>query len=427
MSSEKEWMTMKFRTRRTREVTLALLVSGALAASGTAAADATGQPWVGGWEAGMTAGGPSFSDQTVRMVVHTTIAGQKVRLRLSNKYGSAPLVIGAVNAAVRTSGGSVAAHTRHKVTFHGAHGAVIPAGGELHSDAVDFTVTADEDLLVSVYLPKRTGPATFHSVARDTSYVSTRGDHTGDTGTANYPGTTSSWYFLDGLDVLNFRARSTLVAFGDSITDGFASSPGTNTRWPDDLARRLAAQPGGSRLGVVNAGISGNRLLTDAPAAEPELGVSGSDRFAHDALGASRVHSVILLEGINDIGNNAGPDGKPLTVQDLIDGYRALIAKAHTAHVRIYGGTLLPYKDATYTNTKGGPYYTAAGDAIRQKVNHWILTSHAFDGTIDFAKTVADPSDPLKLRASYDSGDHLHPNSAGDQAMANAIDLARLH
>ncbi|MFF9808250.1 SGNH/GDSL hydrolase family protein [Streptomyces coeruleorubidus] len=418
---------MKFRTRRTREVTLALLVSGALAASGTAAADAAGQPWVGGWAAGMTAGGPSFSDQTVRMVVHTTVAGQKVRLRLSNKYGSAPLTIGAVNVAVRTSGGSVAARTRHKVTFHGATGAVVPAGGELHSDAVDFTTAADEDLLVSVYFPKRTGPATFHSVARDTSYVSTTGDHTADTDTANYPSTTTSWYFLDGLDVLTPRARGTLVAFGDSITDGFASSPGTDTRWPDDLARRLTAQLGGSRLGVVNAGISGNRLLTDAPAAEPELGVSGSDRFAHDALGAPRVRSVILLEGINDIGNNAGPDGKPLTARDLIDGYRALIAKAHAAHVRIYGGTLLPYKNATYTNTKGGPYYTAAGDAIRQKVNHWILTSHAFDGTIDFAKTVADPTDPLKLRAAYDSGDHLHPNSAGDQAMANAIDLAQLH
>ncbi|MEU1190358.1 SGNH/GDSL hydrolase family protein [Streptomyces sp. NPDC005859] len=422
-------MTMKFRTRRTHKVTLALLVSGALAASGTAASatERQGNPWVGGWEAGMTAGGPGFSERTVRMVVHTTVAGQKVRLRLSNKYGSAPLVIGAVNVAVRTSGGSVAARTRHKVTFHGATGAVVPAGGELRSDAVDFTTAADEDLLVSVYLPKRTGPATFHSVARDTSYVSTTGDHTADTGTQDYPRTTSSWYFLDGLEVLNPRARGTLVAFGDSITDGFASSPGTDTRWPDDLARRLAAQPGGSHLGVVNAGISGNRLLTDPPAAEPELGVSGSERFAHDALGAPQVRSVILLEGINDIGNNAGPDGKPLTARDLIDGYRALIAKAHAAHVRIYGGTLLPYKDAAYTNTKGGPYYTASGDAIRQKVNHWILTSHAFDGTIDFAKAVADPSDPLKLRTAYDSGDHLHPNSMGDQAMANAIDLTQLH
>ncbi|MFJ9908637.1 GDSL-type esterase/lipase family protein [Streptomyces sp. NPDC101152] len=177
----------------------------------------------------------------------------------------------------------------------------------------------------------------------------------------------------------------------------------------------------------MNACISGNRVLTDAPADQPELGISGLDRFAHDALGKPRVRSVILLEGINDIGNNAGPDGRPLTAQNLIDGYRTLIAKAHAAHVRIYGGTLLSYKGAAYTNTKGGPYYTAAGDAIRRKVNHWILTSHAFDGTVDFAKTVADPSDPLKLRAAYDSGDHLHPNSLGDQAMANAIDLAQLH
>ncbi|MFF4018693.1 SGNH/GDSL hydrolase family protein [Streptomyces sp. NPDC001843] len=417
---------MKFGTRRTRRVTLTLLVSGMLATFGTAAADAAGQPWVGGWQAGMTAGGPSFSDQTVRMAVHTNVAGKKVRLRLSNKYGNAPLVIGAVNVAVRASGGSVDARSRHEVTFHGAPRAVIPVGGELRSDAVDFTVSADEDLLVSVYLPKTTGPATFHSVARDTSYVSRTGDHTADTGTANYPTTTSSWYFLEGLDVLDPRARGTLVAFGDSITDGFASAPGTNTRWPDDLARRLAAQPGGSRVGVVNAGVSGNRVLTDAPAAEPDLGVSGLERFAHDALGEPRVRSVILLEGINDIGNNAGPDGKALTAQDLIDGYRALIAKAHAAHVHIYGGTLLPYKDAAYTNTKGGPYYTASGDAIRQKVNHWILTSHAFDGTIDFAKAVADPSDPLKLLPAYDSGDHLHPNSVGDQAMANAIDLTRL-
>ncbi|MER6785123.1 SGNH/GDSL hydrolase family protein [Streptomyces sp. NPDC000658] len=421
-------MKMTFGTRRTLRGTAALLVCGMLAASGTAAADGAGQrqSWIGGWEAGMTAGGPILSDQTVRMVVHTNAAGRKVRLRLTNKYGSAPLVIGAVTVAARASGGSVVARTRHKVTFHGATGAMIPAGGELGSDAVDFTTAADQDLLVSVYLPKTTGPATFHSVARDTTYVSRKGDHTANTGTANYPSTTSSWYFLDGMDVLNPRARGTLVAFGDSITDGWGSSPGTDTRWPDDLARRLAAQPGGSRLGVVNAGISGNRVLTDAPAAEPELGVSGLVRFTHDALGEPRVRSVILLEGINDIGNNAGPDGKALTARDLIDGYRALIAKAHAAHVRIYGGTLLPYKDAAYSNTKGDPYYTAAGDAIRQKVNHWIRTSHAFDGTIDFAKTMADPSDPLKLRPAYDSGDHLHPNSAGDQAMANAIDLAQL-
>jgi lysophospholipase L1-like esterase len=203
------------------------------------------------------------------------------------------------------------------------------------------------------------------------------------------------------------------VAFGDSITDGYNTPAGAYHTWPDDLARRLA---GSHPLGVVNAGIGGNRVLTDVP--NIWQGISAIKRFAHDALGQPAVRDVILLEGINDIGNNAGPNGAPLTAQDLIDGYRNLIAQAHAAGIRIIGATMLP--------DFGNGYYSAAAETIRQAANAWIRTSGAFDGVVDFDKTMQDPSNPVALSPGFDSGDHIHPNEAGMQAIANSIDLGLL-
>jgi lysophospholipase L1-like esterase len=207
-----------------------------------------------------------------------------------------------------------------------------------------------------------------------------------------------------------------VVAFGDSITDGYDSSVGMYQRWPDDLARRLAAERGPQRLSVVDAGIGGNRVLTDVP--NLWQGISALKRFGHDALGQPGVKDVILLEGINDIGNNAGPDNKPLTAQDLINGYLTLIHEAHAAGVTIIGGTLMP--------DKGNGYYSAAAEAIRQDVNHWIRTSGAFDGVIDFDSVMQSPTDSAALNPNYDAGDHIHPNDAGMQTMANAVNLALL-
>jgi lysophospholipase L1-like esterase len=299
------------------------------------------------------------------------------------------------------------------VTFSHAKAFSIPTGAEVLSDPVSITVGAGKNLLVSIDLPQATTSATWHSDAFDTSYLSLPGNHTRDDGDGNYTSATTSWYYLSGVDLVAPKASGTVVAFGDSITDGYNTPVGAYQRWPDDLARRLA---GSHPMGVVDAGIGGNRVLTDVP--NIWQGVSAIKRFDHDALGQPGVRDVILLEGINDIGNNAGPNGTPLTVQDLIDGYRNLIAQAHAAGVRIIGATMLP--------DFGNVYYSASAEAIRRAANDWIRTSGAFDGVVDFDKVMSDPSDPAALNASYDSGDHLHPNAAGMQVMANAVNLQLL-
>ena len=370
---------------------------------------------VSAWAPSMTAGGPSFADQTIRMVVHSSVAGADIRITLSNRYSPEPLDVATVHVAVQASGGEAKPGTARPVTFGGSGDVTIPAGDEAVSDTVPIAVEAEQNLLVSLYLPGVTGMSTWHSDAFDTTYTAP-GDHTGDDSAAGFATTTTSWYYLAGLDVLSPTAKGTVVAFGDSITDGYHSSTGTYTRWPDFLGRRLAAEPHPRRLGVVNAGIGGNRVLTDVP--HLWQGVSALKRFRHDALGRPGVTDVILFEGINDIGNNAGPDGAPLTAQDVINGYRTLIAQAHAAGIRVIGATLMP--------DKGNGYYTPAAEAIRQRVNDWIRTSGAYDGVIDFDRAMSDPADPSALKPAYDSGDHIHPNDAGMKAMSEAVDLRLL-
>jgi lysophospholipase L1-like esterase len=370
---------------------------------------------VSAWSPSMTTGGPSFDNQTIRMVVHSSIAGSDARITLSNRYSDTPLTVSAVDIAVQASGGAEVPGTSRAVTFGNASSVTIPAGAQLISDVIPISVNFGENLLVSLYLPTTTGVSTWHSDAFDTTYIAS-GDHTGDGSAASFTTTTTSWYYLAGLDLVSHTARGTVVAFGDSITDGYHSSTGTYQRWPDDLARRLAAVPGPQRLSVVDAGIGGNRVLTDVP--NLWQGISALKRFSHDALGQPGVKDVILLEGINDIGNNAGPGNTPLTVQDLIDGYKALINEAHATRVAIIGATLMP--------DEGNGYYNPAAEAIREAVNNWIRTSGAFDGYIDFDLAMRSPTDPHALNPKYDSGDHIHPNDAGMQVMANAINLELL-
>jgi lysophospholipase L1-like esterase len=377
-----------------------------------ASTSATG--WVGGWTAALAGGGNGVINQTVRMVVHNTVPGSSVRVRLSNVYGANPLPVGAVDIAVQANGGNAVAGTRQAVTFGGSATTTVPAGADLVSDPVAMSVTAEENLLVSVYFSGNAGASGWHYDGRDVTYYSASGNFAADDTAANYPAADNSWYYLDGLDVQSGTAKGTLVAFGDSITDGAYSSTSTNSRWPNFLARRLQAQPGGPAYGVVDAGLGGNRVLTDT---NSQFGTSALHRFPHDALGQPGVKEVILLEGINDIGTGIGPNGA-LTAQDLINGYQTLIQEAHSAGVRIYGATILPYQ--------GAGYYSSTGESIRETVNNWILTSGAYDGVFDIASAMASPANPLQLNPGYDSGDHLHPNDAGYQAMANAIDLTKL-
>jgi len=399
------------------------LVSIGLLASLACALPSLAAEWVGTWGAAplppTAAGGPfpptpSFSNQTIRQVVRVSVGGERVRIRFTNEYGTKALTIGAAHVALADATGAVQAGTDREILFSGKPGALIPAGAPLLSDPVALPVKERANLSISLFLPEETGPCTCHDTAMQSGFVSDSGNFTKQ---AFKPSQTiQRRAFLSGVEVESAAPAKVVVAFGDSITDGYHSSTGTYTRWPDFLARRLAAGPGPQQLSVVDAGIGGNRVLTDVP--NLWQGVSALKRFGHDALGQPGVSDVILMEGINDIGNNAGPNGAPLTAQDLIDGYRALISQAHAAHVRIIGATLMPIL--------GNGYYTPAAEELRQSVNQWIRTGGAFDGVVDFDATMRDLNNIAALNPVYDSGDHIHPNDLGMQAMANAVDLRLL-
>jgi lysophospholipase L1-like esterase len=401
-----------------------LLVLTASVAVGTAprpAAAARGYDWVTSWAASPqnpvpgTPGSAGFHDQTVRDIVVPSVGGNMIRLELTNAFGRSLLQVGRVTVAVADLGAGVVPGTIHPVSFGGSVSVRIPAGEQVLSDPVGMQVSALQQLAVSIYLPGRTGVATRHTDALQVNWVSTAGDHAGEAGVGAFTIPALSWYYLSGLDVRSSRADGTVVAFGDSITDGVNSSVGGNGRWPDDLARRLGAVAGPT-LSVADEGIGGNRLLTAARC----CGASAQARFARDALDQAGVRDVIVLEGINDIGTSVGPRHADtgLTPARIIAGYRDLITQAHARGVRIFGATLLPYQ--------GAGYYSPAGEAIREAVDAWIRTSGAFDGVVDFDAAMRDPANPLRLNPSYDSGDHLHPNDAGYQAMADAINLDML-
>ncbi len=370
--------------------------------------------WVAGWSASPQAAVPrtafalGFQDQTVRNVVFTSAGGSWARVRFSNAFGRRALRIARAALGPALAGAAVADGRNAPLTFHGQPYVVIAPGGQVLSDAVRLTVRPFEHLAVSIYLPGPTGAPTEHRRAKQVNYVAA-GNQALDREPEGFRTRTVSWYFATAVEVRSpARDIGTVVAFGDSITDGVGSRTDANARWPNDLARRLETRHRAT-LSIVNAGIGGNRLLEDSRC----CGVSALARFDSDALTQPNLKGIILLEGINDIGRAGN-----LPAQQIIDGYRQLIARAHAARVKIYGATLTPFQ--------GSSYWTQRHDATRDAVNRWIHRTHAFDGIIDFADTVADPRNPEKLNPAYDSGDHLHPNDAGYQAMARAVNLNTL-
>jgi len=385
-----------------------------------AAAGGRGSSWVTSWSASAQVAAPGslavggFDDRTVRDIIFTSVGGDPIRLGLSNAFGSAPLRVGRVTVAVAGSGAAVAGPV-HPVTLGGRASFQIPAGAQVISDPVAMRVWPLEDLAVSVYLPGRTGRATFHWDAQQVNWVSAPGDHAADRDAGAFTTPTTSWYYLSSLVVRSPGTDGTVVVFGDSITDGFASTLGGNDRWPDDLARRLDALDGPT-LSVADEGISGNRVLRGSRF----FGASAEARFRRDVLDQPGVRDVIVLEGINDIGFSPVPPrpGAEVSAAQVIAGLRQLIAQAHAHGLKIFGATLLPFQ--------GAGYYSAAGEAKRQAVNHWIRTGGAFDGVVDFDAVMRDPADPLRLNPGYDCGDHLHPDDAGYQAMADTISLQTL-
>jgi lysophospholipase L1-like esterase len=394
-----------------------------LALPATASAATPTLPEVGTWTASPIAGATSstcpagaggLANQTVRDIVYPSVSGSKVRVRLTNTFGTAPLSVGAASIAVEKSGASTVASTRRALTFGGRKTITIPAGAEALSDWVDFSVTQRQDLALSVYVPRLSGPATFHAAAEQTNFVSTAGNFANTADATAFPTAISCWMFADGVDVAaSTRVVGSVVAFGDSITDGVGSNVNANNRWPNILGRRFDARSGRT-LSVVDEGISGNRVLGDAGTA----GVSALARFGRDVLSQPGARDVILLEGINDIGQSDLGTIPLVTAADLIAGYQQLIAQAHAAGLRIFGATLTPFK--------GAFYWSQQGEKTREAVNKWILTSGAFDGTVDFATVTANPDAPQVYNPAFDSGDHLHPNDAGYQAMADAINLKAL-
>lgn len=374
--------------------------------------------WVGTWstalhapDAGFGITNPGFNNQTLRQIVHTSVGGDQVRVRLST-FGADALVVGAAHIALRDAGPEIVPGSDRALTFSGQPSITIPPSGVVLSDPVELDVPALGDLAVSIFVPESTGPATWHFEGLQTSYVSPPGDFTASTDMP-VASTTQAWFWLAGVEVTAPKQNGVIVAIGDSITDGTASTPDTNNRWPSHLARRLLARPGNHDMGVVDVGIAGNRVLHDI------IGANALARFDRDVLVQTGVTHVIVLEGINDIGfSGIGFPDQAVSADEIIAGHKQLIERAHARGLEIFGGTLTPFEGTTIPG-----YFTPEGEAKRQAVNEWIRTSGTYDAVIDFDAAIRDPSHPSRMLPAYDSGDHLHPNDAGYEAMANAIDL----
>ncbi|QWF77638.1 SGNH/GDSL hydrolase family protein [Amycolatopsis sp. CA-230715] len=396
--------------KRTTKRRLSALAAVALVSAPVAPASAAPGfgVWRGVWASAPQApdpgnwSGTGFAGQTVRQVVWVSAGGAVVRIHLSNTYGGAPLPV--AGATLGRSGGGAAAESVRALTFRGRAATVIPAGGELVSDPAFFPLAPLDKLVVTLSFTAPTGPVTQHPFGGALAYRA-QGNHLADTSAEAFTETSRAGYLLTGVDALGPFTRAAVVAFGDSITDGFASTFGAGNGYPDELAERLHG-----RFGVLNEGIGSNFLLTDYPGG----GEAGVKRFARDVVARPGVRSVIVLEGINDI----GASDESLTVRKLVDGQRALIEMARANGIRAIGGTVIPFE--------GSPRYTAHREALRNGLNAWIRDSGAYDAVADFDRALADPANPHRIRPGYDSGDHIHPGDTGYHAMAEAVAPATL-
>ena len=410
-----------------RQSVVSLLLGLLLASTSAAAAGGDGnEHWVATWSTtllapevlpGLTNAG--FNNQTVRQIAHISIGGERVRLRLST-FGADALAVDTASIALSAGDSTIVAGSDRALTFGGKPSIVIPPGAQVVSDPVELAVPDLANLAVSLFVSGATGPATWHFDSRQNSYISLPGDFTGTTVMPLDPQSppTQSWFWLAGIDVTAPRQSGAIAALGDSITDGDQSSVDGNHRWTDELARRIVQQSEHA-MGMLNEGMDGNRLLHDV------LGPNGLARFERDVLSQPGLAYVIVSLGLGDIGTGwpggLNPD-EAVTVDQILQAYKQLIEGAHTRGVKIYGATLTPFEGAFVPGTPF-PLYSPENEVKRQQVNHWIRTSRAFDGVIDFDAVLRDPQAPTRVHPKYDSGDHVHPNDSGYQAMADAIDL----
>lgn len=380
--------------------------------------------WVGTWSSSQQLPEPQNSlaandlrDATLRQIVHLSIGGSVLRVHLSNAFGTAPLEITSVHIALPLSAASdkIDAATDKALTFAGLASVTIPAGAEYISDPVTFPAAALSNLAITLYLAQPPAQQTGHPGSRATSYL-VHGDFVSAPALPDAK-TVEHWYWIAGVDVAAPPQAAAIVTLGDSITDGHASTVNGNDRWPDDLARRLQADPSTQALSVLNEGIGGNRILLDG------LGPNALARFDRDVLAQAGVHTLIVLEGVNDLGTltriaEVPPSEHSALVHRILSAYAQMIDRAHAHGIQVIGATILPYTGSDYYHP--GP----ASEADREAINQWIRTPGHFDAVIDFDKIMRDPKQPDRLLPAYDSGDHLHPSLAGYRVMGETIPLA---
>lgn len=394
---------------------------------GSSISAAIGRPtgnWLGSWassqqipEPGNALPDSALTDATLRQIVHLSVGGRELRVRLSNAFGTAPLTIVSVHIArpVSKEAGSIDAATDRALTFAGSASVTIPAGAQYYSDPIRFDARPLSDLAITLYLEVPPQRETSHPGSRETSFL-VHGDHVADA-TLSGAARVAHWFLISGVDVRERGPGAAIVTLGDSITDGHATPDNSNTRWPDDLARRLRSSPATRSLSVLNVGTGGNRLLLDG------LGPNALARFDRDVLAQTGVRYLIVLEGINDLGTSTrlapiSAARHTLLAHRMIAAYEQIILRAHAHGITVIGGTITP--------DTGSDYYHpgAASEADRQAVNAWIRQPGHFDAVIDFDRVVRDPKHPDRLLPAFDSGDHLHPSPAGYRAMAAAIPLS---
>ncbi len=399
------------------------LAAGLLAATPALAGHHADGTWVGSWTASphapLTTEGPfaaaSYDNVTISQVIRLSEGGSALRVRFTNRYGTAPLHIGDARIVLLDDDGNEIAGSSRALTFGGEDGAVIPRGAPFASDVVQLQTRDFQKAKVVMYLPEDTGPCTCHLTGLDTLAVSAPGNHVD----SDFEPASTGMHraFLHTVEVLSDDAQGTIVTYGDSITDGVGSTPGEDRRWPDVLAERLEAA--GMEYAVANAGISGNRVLS------PGMGESALSRFDEDVLSLPNVTHMIIFVGVNDIGNRYGPErGGPggftldqpqIDVAQMIAGYRQLIARAKAEGITVIGSPIGPYK--------GAGYWSEEGEAARQAINNWILDSGEFDATVRLDTAFADPADPAQMREGYHMGDFLHGSDAGLKAVGESIPL----
>ena len=380
--------------------------------TGTALTAAFTEKWVDSWAAsflsttvnGAVQAAPSFNNQTLRLNVFSKLGGTKVKVKLTNKFATNTLTVGAVHVALRSTTNSIVATSDRVLTFGGKPGVTLAPGTEIWSDSVLLTVAQHVTVAISIYIPGSFKPTTFHPTGLHTSYISRTGNFTASTTLplASFTNTTTQVVIVSGLQVWALATSKVAIAFGNSITDGAGATNNANGNWPDVLSNRLPTLPSGVPFAVINMGIGSNRVV-----ASDLAGPSGVHRFADDVLARPNVGYVILLEGINDISYHQA------SAATITNAYATLVTQAHAAGIKVYGATLLPIGNSTK--------YTVANEATRQAVNTWIRSPGNFDAVLDFEAVVKDPAtNPLRIKAGW-TGDYVHPNAAGYAAIGNSI------